>query len=327
MDSFGELIAQMEAKEEELRNKERECHESVARRQQIEQELGALVAMLEQYIDCASMICTREEAQQATERYLDRRRNKNGRGGGGGADAQVARFLDKEFMASKIERLSKKIADLESQAGGTLAEMEATLAERTRRLETDGAKCFSVLKLHKNLVTAYQKREQKLKEVDYAVERDVSNRFHGYMKRKGHIGRVRIDRNERKLTLAVQMNANGKSNGNERVKDLKQLSGGERSYTTVAFTLALGSTTEMPVRAMDEFDVFMDSVNRRFAMENLLQFAKEQPDLQFAFLTPQDMSAVEEAKKGCELRYKCPIPSDFVKIVQMKPARENATRA
>lgn len=34
-----------------------------------------------------------------------------------------------------------------------------------------------------------------------------------------------------------------------------QLSGGERSYTTVAFTLALGAMTEMPFRAMDEFDV------------------------------------------------------------------------
>jgi DNA repair ATPase RecN len=34
-----------------------------------------------------------------------------------------------------------------------------------------------------------------------------------------------------------------------------QLSGGERSYTTVAFTLALGGHTEMPFRAMDEFDV------------------------------------------------------------------------
>lgn len=32
-----------------------------------------------------------------------------------------------------------------------------------------------------------------------------------------------------------------------------QLSGGERSYTTVAFTLALGGQTEMPFRAMDEF--------------------------------------------------------------------------
>lgn len=41
---------------------------------------------------------------------------------------------------------------------------------------------------------------------------------------------------------------------------MKQLSGGERSFATVAFALALGGETDTPFRAMDEFDVFMDSV-------------------------------------------------------------------
>ena len=50
-------------------------------------------------------------------------------------------------------------------------------------------------------------------------------------------------------------------------------SGGERSYTTVAFLLAIGQWTESPFRCMDEFDVFMDPINRRVATETLLQFA------------------------------------------------------
>jgi hypothetical protein len=62
-------------------------------------------------------------------------------------------------------------------------------------------------------------------------------------------------------------------------KDLKQLSGGERSFVTVAFALALGAETAMPLRAMHDFDVFMDAVNRHAAVENLLSFAAEQSDL------------------------------------------------
>lgn len=65
------------------------------------------------------------------------------------------------------------------------------------------------------------------------------------------------------------------------------LSGGEKSYTTVAFALALGDWTQSPFRAMDEFDVFMDAINRRVAMENLFSNSLEHPDLQFIFLTPQ----------------------------------------
>lgn len=63
--------------------------------------------------------------------------------------------------------------------------------------------------------------------------------------------------------------------------------GGERSYTTVAFILALGKFTESPFRAMDEYDVFMDAVNRRIATQTLLAFALEEVELQFVLLTPQ----------------------------------------
>lgn len=65
------------------------------------------------------------------------------------------------------------------------------------------------------------------------------------------------------------------------------LSGGERSFTTVAFILALGEWTESPFRAMDEFDVFMDAINRRIATQTLLEFAREKAELQFVLLTPQ----------------------------------------
>lgn len=40
---------------------------------------------------------------------------------------------------------------------------------------------------------------------------------------------------------------------------------------------------------MDEFDVFMDSVNRRVATQTLLEFAIYNSTLQCIFLTPQDL--------------------------------------
>ena len=103
-----------------------------------------------------------------------------------------------------------------------------------------------------------------------------------------------------------------------KVKDLRQLSGGERSFTTVCFALALGEFTSCPFRAMDEFDVFMDAVARRTSMASLFENAALAPHLQFVFLTPQDVRAVDEARK--ELRGKgIDLPEHFLKVLCMLP--------
>ena len=45
-------------------------------------------------------------------------------------------------------------------------------------------------------------------------------------------------------------------------QDLRSLSGGERSFSTLAFILALGSEIAACFHCLDEFDVFLDMQNR-----------------------------------------------------------------
>jgi chromosome segregation ATPase len=47
-------------------------------------------------------------------------------------------------------------------------------------------------------------------------------------------------------------------------------SGGERSYTTLSLLLALGESLETPFRVMDEFDVFLDPVARKIALDTMV---------------------------------------------------------
>ena len=78
--------------------------------------------------------------------------------------------------------------------------------------------------------------------------------------------------------------------------DLKSLSGGERSYSTVAFLLSLWSIVECPILFLDEFDVFMDQINRNFAMDLIVDAACNSLSSQYVFLTPQEMGNIKPNK-------------------------------
>ncbi|XP_070538831.1 structural maintenance of chromosomes protein 6-like [Ptychodera flava] len=101
-------------------------------------------------------------------------------------------------------------------------------------------------------------------------------------------GKLDFNHKEKLLKLSVQP-TQGEST---MAKDMKALSGGERSFSTVCFIMALWEAMDSPFRALDEFDVFMDMVNRRISVDMMLKVAKEQKMRQFIFLTPQDMSKI-----------------------------------
>lgn len=105
---------------------------------------------------------------------------------------------------------------------------------------------------------------------------------------RGYVGHINFDHKNKTLAIAVQPGGKNKASLN----DMRSLSGGERSFSTVCFVLSLWSITESPFRALDEFDVYMDMVNRRISMDMFLKVASSQRFRQFIFLTPQSMSSL-----------------------------------
>ncbi|XP_010148550.1 PREDICTED: structural maintenance of chromosomes protein 6-like, partial [Eurypyga helias] len=98
-------------------------------------------------------------------------------------------------------------------------------------------------------------------------------------------GKILFDHKNETLSITVQPREEDKS----ALNDVRSLSGGERSFSTVCFILSLWSITESPFRCLDEFDVCMDMVNRRIAVDMILKVADSQHHRQFILLTPQIM--------------------------------------
>lgn len=88
------------------------------------------------------------------------------------------------------------------------------------------------------------------------------------------------------------------------------VSGGERSFTTLSLLLALGESLETPFRVMDEFDVFLDPMSRKIALDTMVEVAKGLEHRQFIFITPQDLSNLKT--------------DPMLKIFHMKPPPRSA---
>nr|XP_019045507.1 hypothetical protein I302_05897 [Kwoniella bestiolae CBS 10118]OCF24437.1 hypothetical protein I302_05897 [Kwoniella bestiolae CBS 10118] len=111
-------------------------------------------------------------------------------------------------------------------------------------------------------------------------------------------GRLDFEHKKEKLSLVVTSttrteNAEGELTQRSHYKTPKNLSGGERSFSTVSFLLALWSTVPCPIRALDEWDVFLDHANRKVAAKSLMDGARESDGKQYILITPQDMSGIE----------------------------------
>ncbi|CAM9381891.1 unnamed protein product [Ectocarpus fasciculatus] len=149
------------------------------------------------------------------------------------------------------------------------------------------------------------KRDLLWKDLRKHVARRTCVLFDIFLQEKGANGNVEFMDDERTLILTYQKDGGDDSS---QCTDVRQLSGGERSFATLALLLALGSCHDCPFRVMDEFDVFMDAMSRDIAIKQVLEFAERDCTRQFIFITPQDLSSVT--------------PSDTCKIIKMRPPRK-----
>ncbi|EFJ36741.1 hypothetical protein SELMODRAFT_60327, partial [Selaginella moellendorffii] len=234
-----------------------------------EEELKRLQSEREENAQKASQICPEEEVERL----------------GGVSDSTVKLNTSLERLMDQVSREERHITPVDE------------LQRKKSKLEK---KVFKKKHLHVDLKQrieaiddVYASRRSKFEHNTAYLSRQLRWRFNDHLKRKGFSGRVKIDYEAKTLKLEVQMPQDA---SNSAVKDTRALSGGERSFSTLCFALALHEMTESPFRAMDEFDVFMDAISRRISLETVVDFAIQEGS-QWIFITPNDISSVKDHPK------------------------------
>jgi len=161
----------------------------------------------------------------------------------------------------------------------------------------------------KNLRKDLSSRKKRWRQFRGHIAEMTNLGFDEFLNKKGSAGEVVFDHDDGKLDLIVQKDS---SDSHSQTKDVKALSGGERSFATLSLLLAIGESLETPFRVMDEFDVFLDPVARKIAMKQLVTVAQEMEHRQFIFITPQDVSNIPTSNRLRIHKMKPPVRSKTV---------------
>ncbi|XP_010902931.2 structural maintenance of chromosomes protein 6 [Esox lucius] len=195
---------------------------------------------------------------------------------------RAARSLD-----SEITRLKQKISTQQDQQGDReeiiRQYQEALQNYNNINQQVKGLKRFIVL-----LSKIMDDRHQAYTELRRLLSLRCKMYFDSMLSQRGYMGKMIFEHKNETLSISVQPGLGDKA----ALSDMRSLSGGERSFSTVCFVLSLWAIAEAPFRALDEFDVYMDMVNRRISMDMMLKIAASQRYRQFIFLTPQSMSSL-----------------------------------
>ena len=121
--------------------------------------------------------------------------------------------------------------------GRTITSVHENL-ERARKDYDDSAGGFDALSTAvMNHSEDFDRRKKMWNDSLRTNAKKISRCFDTYLQKKGFAGTVKFSHSERTLHLTCQTD---NTNDTTRVKDVRQLSGGERSYTTLCLLLALG---------------------------------------------------------------------------------------
>ncbi|XP_074847396.1 structural maintenance of chromosomes protein 6 isoform X2 [Carettochelys insculpta] len=190
-------------------------------------------------------------------------------------------------LDTEMNRLRDKINSERDHHGNREEILKQLLEAKDKYLDAEG-KVKNLNKFIKLLDQIMTQRYKMYQQFRRCLTLRCKWYFNVLLHQRSYSGKMCFDHKNETLSITVQPGDINKA----ALNDMRSLSGGERSFSTVCFILSLWSIAESPFRCLDEFDVYMDMVNRRISMDMMLKMADSQRHRQFILLTPQSMSSL-----------------------------------
>lgn len=213
-------------------------------------------------------------------------------------------------IITNLTTLEKRVQEEQKKKKKSSEEISEEYYEANKLFQTTNNSIKAISKTREMLDKALVQRTKYWIYMRKKIAKIVKYYFNMNLSNQGHSGNIQFDFDNESLDIQVQLEKT-KSVHKDIVQKTTELSGGEGSFTTVSLLLSLWETMDTPFSAMDEFDVFMDAINRRISIDLMIKSARLKKDRQFIFITPHDLSFVTS--------------SNDIKIIRMNPPERGQT--
>ncbi|KRZ23989.1 Structural maintenance of chromosomes protein 6, partial [Trichinella pseudospiralis] len=170
-------------------------------------------------------------------------------------------------------------------------DLKQQLDSRTDELREYEKELESLNACSKEIQERADEQKQNIVFLQNKLSQKVQRSFDKFLKHRKFTGELIFSHKKENLKIHVVRHDGHQFDG-RAIKDLRALSGGERSFVTICFLLSIWNVTDTPFRCLDEFDIFMDMVNRDLSTEMLLEFAEMESNKnrQFLIFSPLQIS-------------------------------------
>lgn len=162
-------------------------------------------------------------------------------------------------LEAKIERISGQLKAYSRKLGGTDEEINNAFIEATKRYEDHKMHLDTQADLLALLKASFMQRVTHFQRFQRYIAAASRINFNYMLSERAFRGKLMIDHKAKLLDVYVEPDDTKKSG---KGRATKTLSGGEKSFSSICLLLALWESMGAPLRCLDEYDVFMDDVNR-----------------------------------------------------------------
>jgi structural maintenance of chromosomes protein 6 len=185
-------------------------------------------------------------------------------------------------LLKQYETLTRRLKAME-EVHGNEADINQRYIEASSARKKEVEILQSILQVNQRLKQTLRIRLDKWRMFQRHITAQSRCNFQYLLSERGFRGKLLFDHRRKFLDLQVEPD---KTVSKAAGRSTKTLSGGEKSFSSICLLLSIWEAMGSPLRCLDEFDVFMDNVNRAVSTNMLVTAARRSVNRQYIFITP-----------------------------------------